>query len=402
MAKKGDGRIDRVGERWRARYAGEYLGLHDTEIAARRAIAGAKKLALGTAPVSLRRWGDPWMTERELSGHIKGIKQERSVWRSRILCAPFIDKPLRALRAKHVQWWASALLKRRSRYTLRRGKHGERYSEVLDRDRTLSRQSVVHALRLVKLMLDDAVIEGHIPSNPARLVKLPREKTKKHDGELIVHASIKEVAALFAFPLTLEQRAIYAVAVYAGLREGEIWGLRWEDVRLTDAKPHLRVRRSFAESPKSAHAIRDVPLLAPAREALRAWQRSITPQPIAGLVFPAEHGGCHYSGYAAGWPDKRERRGGDAVKVTKGLRSRAKIRPAVTFQCLRHTCGCHLVQGTWTPRALTLHEVCLWLGHSSISVTERHYARLVPGNLHDAVGPRTGKANDFAGRTEDD
>jgi integrase len=56
---------------------------------------------------------------------------------------------------------------------------------------------------------------------------------------------------------------------------------------------------------------------------------------------------------------------------------------------LRHTNACHLLQGTWVPklhaRPLTLIELKHWLGHSSILVTEKHYARLAPGNLHDAV-----------------
>ena len=61
--------------------------------------------------------------------------------------------------------------------------------------------------------------------------------------------------------------------------------------------------------------------------------------------------------------------------------------PEVTFRDLRHTCGCHLAQGTWT-RPLTLHEIKRWLGHSSIAVTERHYATLTSDNLHNAVAER--------------
>jgi integrase len=73
------------------------------------------------------------------------------------------------------------------------------------------------------------------------------------------------------------------------------------------------------------------------------------------------------------------------LRVTPGWRSKASVRPEIDFQHLRHTCGCHLLQGTWTPRPLTMAEVSRWLGHSSIKVTERHYAALTSNNLHNAV-----------------
>jgi hypothetical protein len=65
----------------------------------------------------------------------------------------------------------------------------------------------------------------------------------------------------------------------------------------------------------------------------------------------------------------------------------------VTFHALRHTCGCHLAQGSWAPefvsRPFTLIEIKEWLGHSSVEVTERHYVDFMPDNLHSAVhGPK--------------
>jgi len=45
---------------------------------------------------------------------------------------------------------------------------------------------------------------------------------------------------------------------------------------------------------------------------------------------------------------------------------------------LRRTCGCRLLQDHKMP----MQEVCLWLGHSSIKVTERHYAFLQSQQLH--------------------
>lgn len=60
---------------------------------------------------------------------------------------------------------------------------------------------------------------------------------------------------------------------------------------------------------------------------------------------------------------------------------------------LRHTCASHLLRGTWVrhgwiDRALTMQEVSAWLGHASVTTTERYYARLAPGGLLDVVPRR--------------
>lgn len=131
------------------------------------------------------------------------------------------------------------------------------------------------------------------------------------------------------------------------------------------------VRHSRDEATKSGH-IREVPLLAPAREALELW-REVAPGVGDSLVWPGEDGACHVDGYVAGWPR---------------VRRLAGIREAVRWHDLRHTCASHLVQGSWG-RVWSLQEVREVLGHSSTRVTER-YAHLCPGGIHAAAAQTTG------------
>lgn len=152
------------------------------------------------------------------------------------------------------------------------------------------------------------------------------------------------------------------MAIFTGLRAGELWGLRWTDVHLDGDTPELVVRHSY-RGPTKGGRVRRVPLLRQAREALTAWRVS-APGIGTALVFPADGGGCHAEGYEAGW-------------ATWGRR--AGIERRVRFHDLRHTCGSHLVQGTWG-KPMRLEDVRQWLGHASVTTTER-YAHLAPEGL---------------------
>jgi len=63
--------------------------------------------------------------------------------------------------------------------------------------------------------------------------------------------------------------ALYATAVYTGMREGEVAALRWEDVDFE--KRLITVQRSF-HGPTKAGDVRYVPILDPLLPVLRAWR----------------------------------------------------------------------------------------------------------------------------------
>lgn len=147
--------------------------------------------------------------------------------------------------------------------------------------------------------------------------------------------------------------------------------------------------------------MRRVPLLDPARDALAAWRGRVR---RIGLVFPADAGGHHHSGYDGGWSDvlgrraeARKRTGSSAApgerEIRPGAKTRAGITRPVRFHDLRHTCASHLVSGRdwvareWLKRPLRTEEVRGWLGHSSIAMTER-YAHLAPEAMRDAVNAK--------------
>jgi integrase len=131
--------------------------------------------------------------------------------------------------------------------------------------------------------------------------------------------------------------------------------------------------------------VRDVPALPPVVEAVRAYRASLPTPPIGGLMFAADGGGCHGPSYTMAWTDKSYRRN-DELRVRRGWASRAGIRQ-VTFHALRHTCGTHLLMGTWEQWTgkLEMKHVSAWLGHSSEQVTRKHYAQFSKDALTNMV-----------------
>lgn len=370
--KRRDGRIA-----WRLRAVvnGEEksLGLFDSREEAEAVERAFRAQVSPTAALTLRVWGARWLDRRETAGLHRDVRTSRSVWRTHVDAAHFADVNIRKIRRADVVRWVRERMSAPAVHAHRRGRETERRELT----RTVSRGTVQAALVLLRRALADALDEGHVSENAAGDVRVPRRpRTDEPWTWLRPH----EVEALLASELRSEQRAIYTVAICTGLRAGELFGLRWADVMMDGDSPELVVRHSY-RGPTKSGKVRRVPLLARAREALTEWRRHV-PGVGAALVFPADAGrrrdglaGCHSPGYDAG--------------LESALRG-AGIERRVRFHDLRHTCASALVQGTWGP-PLRLEEVRQWLGHGSVTVTER-YAHLAPDGLrsvarrYDALG----------------
>jgi integrase len=394
MPRKATGQIDQVGDKWRARLRGVYLGLFDTEQDAKDAVQDALGLEKEPESCTFQTRAVEWFKARELSGEIEKIEKQQSDWNHRVLkLAKFIDWEVRRIRTQHIQAWLAILAKQPAYQVInRKDKAGKWVPEYRDTGNTLSRESVGKALSLVKLFLDWCIREGDIESNPARMAQNPVRKRPSRKGtQRIIHPTQAEITALFALDMPDLVRAVLALAIYAGLRRAEIWGLRWEHVDL-DGERLVRVRFSYDGDCKSETSVREVPLFPFARKALKAYWHTLSPRPITGYVFPADGGGCHSDNYDCGWSDHKGYRHGPRVKdktqrVWPGWRTKAGIRREVTFRTLRHATGVHTLSGTFLGNAVpfTLKQVSAMLGHSSEKVTERHYAYLLPGNIHEAA-----------------
>ncbi len=318
---------------------------------------------------TLRSFGEVWLKQREADG-VRGIESERSVWDRHVLKHPVAVIPLRELTRRHVLHWLDAV--RATRAVVNTPGGGFRKTE-----RLVSRTVCLHALRLLRGCLRAARDAEQLAGDPAAGVRVPRAKGRTEDPWTFL--TVPEVEKLERADLPQREHHIFLAATYTGLRRGELWALRWEDICFDTRE--ITVRGSNDGATKSGK-VRRVPMLPRVVEilselaaGLRAKQTGPALRaPLAGLVFPGETGGRRGKSDDARWRPQRRKTG-----ATNGYRLRAGITRRVRFHDLRHTCASHLLMGTWGFR-LSLEEVRDWLGHSSVTVTER-YAHLAPDGL---------------------
>lgn len=165
-------------------------------------------------------------------------------------------------------------------------------------------------------------------------------------------AHAEEERLLVALPRWL--RVFVILAIDTGLRSAELTSLRWTEVDLT--KNQIYVTPDKAKSKRG----RWVPLLPRAKAAL---------EEIPVLK------GCPYVLHRDGQPIT------DVWHPFKAATASMTGLSDVTIHDLRRTCGCRLLQD----HRLRMAEVSAWLGHSSVRVTERHYAFLGIDDLQRAV-----------------
>jgi len=354
--------------RFRARFPDGAGGMHnvgtvraeDAAHAALNALVEARReTQFRGAASSLRAYGERWV---EKAGG-RNIGPWRSVWRTTVCAAEFADWPLDAITMPDVRDWARALPE-----------------HISERGTPISRDTAKHALGRLRLCLQEAVEDGLIPTNPAADVSLP--DTFVATPEPWTFLTIEEIGQVLEHPdLSAKARSAFAVAIYQGLRQGELAALSWERVRLTGPRPGIDVLASWDGETKTKTSRRDVPLTPMGQAALLAWWEG-QGRPKAGPVWPSRprrkgaKPGHHARGYDWGWAPQTDRARGLTLL---GWRYRVGLRRRVRFHDLRHTCASALVSGYWgDPWPLT--DVAKFLGHSHEAVTER-YAHLDPRAL---------------------
>jgi len=165
--------------------------------------------------------------------------------------------------------------------------------------------------------------------------------------------------------LPADDRVIWALALYAGLRRGELMALRWLDVDL--AAGVIRVERSwdpkmkvFVE-PKSRSGRRKVPIAGVLRDLLVEHKLGAKGELVLGR--------------------DGTRAFGDSALAARALRAwqGAGLEP-ITLHEARHTFASLMIAAGVNARALATY-----MGHASVTITYDRYGHLMPGNEDEAA-----------------
>ena len=205
-----------------------------------------------------------------------------------------------------------------------------------------------------------------ITHNPAHGASLPRYQ----QGEMQV-LDITQIGQFLVAANGSHYEALYHLAVTAGLRQGELFGLKWSDLKWNRATIHVqrqvqRIRGqgwSFVE-PKTKAGRRTIKLSEGTLQGLREHKERLEMQKdIVGerwkdydLIFPS----------TVGTPGNRSNMRVDFLRVLEkaGL-------PKIRFHDLRHTCASVLLN-----HGLPVIVVSNMLGHSKPSITLDIYGHL--------------------------
>lgn len=247
------------------------------------------------------------------------------------------------------------------------------YREKLDGGSSPRTVQYIHTT--LRKALKDAVTDGLIPRNVTDGIKAPRPKTKE------INPLNPEQARAFLDAVSGDRfEALYVLALHCGLREGELLGLKWDDVDLEAGT--LRVRRALSETrtghifepPKNGKG-RNIKLTQAASEALRSHLK------LQLAEIQASGDGYHDQGIIFA---SRKGTTMNAKNLTsrsfKPILKRAGL-PDIRLHDLRHTCATLMLC-----EGVHIKVVQELLGHATISITLDTYSHVLPGMGDEAVG----------------
>jgi integrase len=212
------------------------------------------------------------------------------------------------------------------------------------------------ALTPLKALYRRALARGEVRLNPTVGIEKPAVRSKAKRVVLP-----KDAEAMIA-ALDAGERALWATAIYAGLRRGELIGLRRQDIDLATGLLHVRRGWDMTDgeiAPKSRQGRRDVPIAAVLRDRLD--------QLLLNMVDDE-----HVFGRPE-WVARAVRRARERWE-TCGL-------PVLTMHQCRHVYASHAIAAGVNAKTLSTY-----MGHANIAITFDLYGHLMPGDEAHAVG----------------
>jgi integrase len=226
----------------------------------------------------------------------------------------------------------------------------------------LDPSTIKNTLNPLQAIYRRAVQRELVALNPTRGLELPRAQGRRDRI-----ASPEEASALLA-ALPPDDAAVWATALYAGLRRGELRALQCDDVDLAGGV--IRVERGWDDQEgeiegKTRAARRTVPIASVLRDVL-AEHKLRTGRAGQELIFGASA--------TRPFEPSTVRRRALAAWEAAGL-------APIGLHEARHTFASLMIAAGVNAKALSTY-----MGHASVSITFDRYGHLMPGNESEAAG----------------
>ncbi len=251
----------------------------------------------------------------------------------------------------------------------------------------LSERSILHHHRLISSILTCAVQWQLILISPAARVKAP-----KVDRKEAKHFSIEQTEYILELleDEPLKYRTMLTLAIYGGMRLGELAALQWSDIdtekgtlKINKALQYIPGEETFVKNTKNKSSDRPVSLpgsvIALLRE-YKLWQNAKKAQMgnlwhEEGFLFTTFDGRRIYPGTISKWSLNFLRRHNEAVMNDETIpedKKEAYLLPENNFHSMRHTSASILIN-----QGVDTITVSKRLGHARTSTTTDIYAHLL-------------------------
>lgn len=235
--------------------------------------------------------------------------------------------------------------------------------------------SLLYAYSVLRRAMNVALRWGFIARNPTSVVDPPKPKYRE-----ITPLNAEQARALLKASESHRLHALFVLALQTGMRQGELFGLHWQDVDLE--RGTLTVRHTLEEikgvlrlkEPKSKAGRRNIKL--PKTSVAALWQHKAKMLAEGYAAVPWVF--CDTDG-------KPLRKSNVERRVWKPIRAAAKLAdgkpiPQIRFHDLRHTAATLLLLEGVHPKVVQER-----LGHAKISITLDTYSHVLPGMQDEAA-----------------
>jgi integrase len=217
-------------------------------------------------------------------------------------------------------------------------------------------------------MFRQAYKNQRISSNPVPLATLPRAKAEKEKRVM----TLEEQKLFLEYAKNSWIYPLVYVALYTGMRSGELRGLTWDDIDFDKGWIHINKSLIYADkkyilgSTKTSSSIRRIPMLGGVSDLLKQHRKEQLErrlllgeewreQPgMEKLVFPSD----------TGYPMNRDRLKVQVNKIVEQIQASRHDFPHITPHTLRHTFATRCIENGMQPKVL--QKI---LGHSKLSQT---------------------------------